>query len=137
MKLEINGKGVDGELTEGALDRYVCAFADDEPGSFIILSSDVQHYVQALKNADGSFELERRNGSEAEHWTCSDEYISLERLRFAFKSYFQGSESWQQQFLWARLGEREGDSSVIKAWHVALIVAAGLALVVLLMSFSR
>src|SRR4051794_25660991 len=108
MKLEINGKAVDDDLTEDNLDRYVGIFADGEPSSFIILSSGAEQYLQASKNSDGSFELERREGSEAEHWTCSNEYISLERLRFAFRSYFQGSQSWPQEFSWTRLWEKEG-----------------------------
>jgi hypothetical protein len=138
MKLEINGKAVDDDLTEENLDRYVSVFADGEPSSFIILSSGAEQYVQASKNSDGSFVLERRDGSEEEHWTCSDEYISVERLRLAFKSYFQGSQSWPQQFSWTRLWEKEERTSGIKPLHVALVGAAVFALVwVLKKTLSR
>ncbi len=129
MKLEINGNSVEDNLTEESLDQHVRAFAEGESGSFIILSSGAQQYVQAFKNSDGSFELERREGSEAEHWVCSDTYISVDRLRFAFKSYLQGLPSWPEQLSWVRFGEHRDGTSGARLWLVAFVVAAVLALV--------
>jgi hypothetical protein len=126
MTLVLNGDEVDEPVSELNLPLYLAQFFDGDVDSFIILLSE-RGFVQASKRKDGSFMLERKEGSAAEHWECSAENLSREQLVFAFESYFLGNPAWASKFSWTLLewpdGEEAPKLSELKRWHMWVLLA--------------
>ena len=69
---------------------------------FVVLSRDDDHYVQAYRNPDGTFQLEYRDGSESEHYeTVAPPDIDV--VEQAFIRYCSDMTDWRSPWEWQEI----------------------------------
>jgi hypothetical protein len=74
------------------------------PGnSFAILEQQPGFYMQAVKNEDGSYDLEYRDGSRDKHFKTSSRLMDNIDLIDAFTSYLERDDGWRRRFEWEPL----------------------------------
>jgi hypothetical protein len=72
-------------------------------GGFAILSQSEQVYIQTAENGEGECTLEYREGSEENHFCCTNEELSIDDVIGAFQEYANTNDAWKARFLWRPL----------------------------------
>ena len=70
-------------------------------GGIVILSRSPDDYVQTLRDEeDGEVILECRRGSEAEHYCCPQDDLSVEQVEAVFLAYAKKDPNWSKLVTW-------------------------------------
>lgn len=99
MELNVNGDGVDGLISNRQIEQSIRSLTGDGD-SFAILARSEQVYIQTSGDPKNGFVLEYRNGSEEEHYSCSNVDLNAEQIIRAFQSYSAGDDRWKAEFEW-------------------------------------
>lgn len=95
----VNGDTISGPVTAELIARHIRTLGDDGD-SFAILAKDSQVYMQTAGDLDDGFMLEYRNGSESEHYVCSNPYLSHDDVIQAMQRYLQNDSRWKTDIDW-------------------------------------
>lgn len=99
MELNVNGDAVIEPVTNSLIEQSIGSLTG-EGDSFAILAKAPQVYIQTSGDASGGFILEYRDGSEEEHYSCSNFELSAGEVIRAFQSYLADDGIWKTEFEW-------------------------------------
>ena len=99
IEFVVNGDTVRGPVTAELIARHIRSLGDDGD-SFAILARDSQVYMQAAGDVDDGFMLEYRNGSESEHYVCTNPYLSHDDVIQAMQRYLENDSRWKTDIEW-------------------------------------
>ena len=98
MQLSINDNEQLDAPTDADIQMALTSLGTDQ---FLILTAEPGHFVQTYHNADGTFELEYRQGASDQHFAVDPAVISIEDVKKAFalflvqSSELSGCWDWQ------------------------------------------
>ena len=125
MKLIIGGDPVEGEVTNGLIERTIWGLTGDGD-SFVILEKSEMHYMQTSGDMKNGFVLEYQEGALDEHFTCTDEPVDAKRVIEALQSYLAQDRKWLTKCNWEK-DERSSSSGISTA---AVLAVLGLIIVI-------
>lgn len=99
MELIVNGDKVEGFVSEQKIEESIRSLTGEDD-SFAILARDDQTYIQTSGDPNHGFVLEYRDGSEEEHYSCSNFELSAEQVIRAFQSYLAANDKWKSELEW-------------------------------------
>tara|TARA_R110002096_G_scaffold54881_3_gene141403 strand:+ start:657 stop:1079 length:423 start_codon:yes stop_codon:yes gene_type:complete len=99
MRLIVNGDAVTKPLN-AALIRDSINSLTGEGDSFAILEKSEQIYIQTSGGPEHGFVLEYRDGSEAQHYSCSNFELTADEVILAFQSYLSNDGKWRTELEW-------------------------------------
>jgi hypothetical protein len=101
MNLDLNGSEVAENASETDLTTCLDSFFGGAKDSIVILSSG-EKFVQVCKGKNEEFILERQDGSAEQHFRCSNQNLSREQVRSAFKGFHTNRPAWVEELSWER-----------------------------------
>ena len=99
MELVINGDTVAEPVTDALIAQSINSLTGDGD-SFAILAKASETYMQTSGGPSYGFVLEYRNGSESEHYSCSNFELTADEVIWAFRSYFVDDGEWETKLEW-------------------------------------
>ena len=99
MKLIVNGDA-NSEPLNAKLIRDSINSLTGEGDSFAILEKMEQIYIQTAGGPEHGFVLEYRDGSEAQHYSCSNFELTADEVIWAFQSYLSNDGKWKTELEW-------------------------------------
>ncbi len=79
---------------------------------YAILTSGEHWYMQTYHHADGTFQLEYREGGADKHFAAIPDSLTVNLISQAFVSYLSGTDDWRATFSWEKVefdDDFEGD----------------------------
>lgn len=120
MELIVNGEKLTGLVSDRQIEESIRSLAGDGD-SFAILARADQVYIQTSGDPRNGFVLEYRDGSEEEHYSCSNFELTAEQIIRAFQSYLAGDDKWKSELEWQpQAFEYSGRTSTGKKVAVAV-----------------
>lgn len=99
MELIVNGDPVAEPVTDALIARSIHSLTG-EGDSFAILGKASETYMQTSGGPSYGFVLEYRNGSESEHFSCSNVELTADEVIWAFQSYLADDSQWETELEW-------------------------------------
>lgn len=122
----VNGDSVGGPVTAELIARHIRTLGDDRD-SFAILAREPQVYMQTAGDVDDGFMLEYRDGSESEHYVCSNPYLSHDDVIQAMQRYLENDSRWRTDIDWEPQSFEYQQSGAHKWLFAGLFVALSVA----------
>jgi hypothetical protein len=125
----LNGDTISEPVTADLIARSINSL-DGDGDSFAILARDSQVYIQTSGDICNGFILEYRNGSESEHYVCTNPHLSADKVIKAMQRYLENDSRWKTDIDWQPQSfdyQHGGRAKWIVAGLVIALVAAGLA----------
>lgn len=69
---------------------------------FAVLERGKYEFMQVVVYDDG-YLLEVQDGSEQEHYQCTNRNLSLKQVTNLFKSYLAGEDTWRESYEWKQI----------------------------------
>ena len=92
MKLETESGAAIEHPTDGQIDVTLKELVESG-GGFAIISQSEQVYIQTAENGEGDCTLEYREGSEENHFCCTNEELSIDDVIGAFQQYANNNDA--------------------------------------------
>lgn len=99
MELIVNGESRTGLISDRQIEASIQSLTGDGD-SFAILARSDQVYIQTSGDPQNGFVLEYRDGSEEEHYSCSNFNLTAEQIIRAFQSYLANDNKWKSDLEW-------------------------------------
>lgn len=99
MELIVNGEKLEGLVSNRQIEGSIRSLTGDGD-SFAILARADQEYIQTSGDPGNGFVLEYRDGSEEEHYSCTNVELSAEQVIRAFQSYLAVDDKWKSELEW-------------------------------------
>jgi len=99
MELIVNGEKLAGLISDRQIEESIRSLTDDVD-SFAILARSDQVYIQTSGDPHNGFVLEYRDGSEEEHYSCTNFELTAEQVIRAFQSYLANDDKWKSELEW-------------------------------------
>lgn len=123
MELAINGDTVAEPVTDALIAQSINSLTG-EGDSFAILAKASETYLQTSGGPSYGFVLEYRNGSESEHYSCSNFELTADEVIWAFQSYFADDGQWETKLEWQpQIFDYSQDSTGVNYGYVLVGVA--------------
>ena len=98
----VNGKTLEEPVTAELIARSIHSLTSDGD-SFAILARDDQVYIQTSGGPRDGFVLEYRDGSESEHYTCTNASLTAEEVVRTMQHYLANDGRWKTDVTWESL----------------------------------
>ena len=95
----VNGDAVNEPVTADLIARSIQSL-DGDGDSFAILAREAQVYMQTSGDIYDGFILEYRNGSESEHYVCTNTQLPAEDVIRAMQRYLENDSRWKTDIDW-------------------------------------
>lgn len=99
MELIVNGETQTGLVSDRQIEESIQSLTGDGD-SFAILARAEQVYMQTSGDPQNGFVLEYRDGSEEEHYSCTNSQLTAEQVVWAFQSYLANDDKWKSDLKW-------------------------------------
>jgi hypothetical protein len=99
MELIVNGESLAGLVSDRQIEESLRSLTGDGD-SFAILARADQTYIQTSGDPHNGFVLEYRDGSEEEHYSCSNVDLTIDKVVGAFQSYLANDDKWKSDLEW-------------------------------------
>lgn len=99
LEFVVNGDTINEPVTTDLIARYIRSLGGDGD-SFAILARGPQVYMQTAGDDDDGFMLEYRNGSESEHYVCSNPHLTHNDVIQAMQRYLENDSRWKTDIEW-------------------------------------
>ncbi len=99
MELTVNGDKIAGLVSNRQIEQSIRSLTG-EGDSFAILARGEQVYIQTSAAPSDGFLLEYRDGSENEHYSCSNFELTADQVIRAFQSYLADDGRWKSELEW-------------------------------------
>ena len=127
MELVINGDTVAEPVTDALIAQSINSLTGDGD-SFAILAKASETYMQTSGGPSYGFILEYRNGSESEHYSCSNNELTADEVIWAFQSYFADDGQWETKLEWQTqvFDYSQGSTGINYGYGLVVVAVAAL-----------
>ena len=99
MELIVNGEKLAGLVSDRQIEEAIHSLTGDGD-SFAILARADEVYIQTSGDPRNGFVLEYRDGSDKDHYSCSNFNLTAEQIIRAFQSYLADDDKWRSELEW-------------------------------------